>query len=406
MGHVRDDTPRTMQRERRLLTLTFLESLGTIFVERGVFFFAHVHLHFSEAANLWLSLSFGVAYVLGALASHVISRRLGEKLTLMASIVALLVTHIALMAFAMHTPLLFVLNACVGVFHGVKWPVIESYVSAGQDAGSNARSIGHFNLAWSIPVPLALALTGPLNISWPMGLFAVPAAINVAAMWLCLGLPLRPAHLPGEHPTRPSPDMLARMRKLLSSSRWLLMVSYACLWIISALVPFVLSRLMINDALAPALAALIDVFRVAAFFGYRFYRGWIGCPYFLALQCVALPIGFFMTLLGPNLLIVIVGELIFGCAIGGVYYAAIYYALVVKNASVDAGGAHEALIGSGFTLGPAVGLFALWMTPHVGSRVLGTLLGVGPLVVIGIVGALVPLRHLVRSRTGECGSGK
>jgi hypothetical protein len=159
--------------------------------------------------------------------------------------------------------------------------------------------------------------------------------------------------------------------------------------------PFVLSRLAVSDTLAPGLAGLLDLFRVAAFLSFRLYRGWVGCPYFLALQCFALPSGFLLALLGPNLAAVVAGELIFGFAVGGAYYAAIYYALVVKNASVEAGGGHEALIGTGFTVGPALGLLAVWLTPHVGSRLLGTVLGVGPLLVLGSVAALVPLRGLV-----------
>ena len=50
------------------------------------------------------------------------------------------------------------------------------------------------------------------------------------------------------------------------------------------------------------------------------------------------------------------GELLFGAAAGFLYTAALYYAQVVQNASVDAGGAHEALIGLGYALGPAAGL--------------------------------------------------
>jgi len=46
----------------------------------------------------------------------------------------------------------------------------------------------------------------------------------------------------------------------------------------------------------------------------------------------------------------------FGMAAGFSYTAALYYALVAENASVDAGGAHESLIGIGIGLGPLSGL--------------------------------------------------
>jgi hypothetical protein len=37
---------------------------------------------------------------------------------------------------------------------------------------------------------------------------------------------------------------------------------------------------------------------------------------------------------------------------GMVYFSALYYAMSVGHAQVDAGGTHEALIGSGYTIGP------------------------------------------------------
>jgi hypothetical protein len=46
----------------------------------------------------------------------------------------------------------------------------------------------------------------------------------------------------------------------------------------------------------------------------------------------------------------------FGAGLGVVYHAALYYAMSVGLAEVDAGGTHEALIGGGYALGPLVGL--------------------------------------------------
>ena len=69
-----------------------------------------------------------------------------------------------------------------------------------------------------------------------------------------------------------------------------------------------------------------------------------------------LPAGFLLILLGNSLPLVILGEVVFGTAAGFSYTAALYYALVSENASVDAGGAHEGLIGIGIGLGPLSGL--------------------------------------------------
>ena len=110
----------------------------------------------------------------------------------------------------------------------------------------------------------------------------------------------------------------------------------------------------------------------------------------------ALPAGLFIYLFGKSLGVVLAGEVLFGLAAGMTYYAALYYAMVVKNASVDAGGVHEGLIGAGFALGPAAGLAGIALKPALGSKVLGTIAGIGPLFVLCAVGAA---RALVGTRS-------
>jgi hypothetical protein len=380
-----------MRLAQRLLVLTFIESFATVCVERGVFFFAHRHLGFSDTANLWLSLSFGVTYVLGALGSHPLAARLGEKRALLFALLGQLAVHLLLCRYATGRAWLYALNAAVGVFYGLKWPIIESYVSAGQGAQASAGTIGRFNLSWSVAVPLALAFTGPANAYSRVGLFLAPTIINFAAIGLARPLPAVPPHLPAAHPARPGEAERRRMARLLTASRWLLLLSYACMWVISALIPTVLSRLAVPAAWAPGASGLLDAARFAAFVVLAASHAWIGRAGLLVALGLLVPGGFFLVLLGGSLAAVLGGEMLFGLAAGGVYVSALYYAMVVKNASVDAGGAHEALIGSGFALGPLVGLLALWMTPLLGSRLLGTLLGVGPLVLICLAGAGVAL---------------
>jgi hypothetical protein len=60
----------------------------------------------------------------------------------------------------------------------------------------------------------------------------------------------------------------------------------------------------------------------------------------------------------PGLSLQLTGLAAFGLGMATVYCGAIYYALEVGHAQVDAGGTHEALIGVGYTVGPACGLAA------------------------------------------------
>ena len=87
----------------------------------------------------------------------------------------------------------------------------------------------------------------------------------------------------------------------------------------------------------------------------------------------------------------LLGEAVFGVSSGVVYYAALYHAMVLLNASIQAGSAHESLIGLGFALGPAAGLVAAQAGNATGSTTLGLVLIVGPLAAATSVLALRPL---------------
>ena len=66
--------------------------------------------------------------------------------------------------------------------------------------------------------------------------------------------------------------------------------------------------------------------------------------------------GVALALLAPNVGLAILGLLAFGVGVGGVYAAALYYAMAVGASEVDAGGKHEATIGAGYTIGPLAAL--------------------------------------------------
>src|SRR4051794_37696744 len=53
-----------------VLVLSFVESFGTILLERGIYFFTHERLHYSDTQNLALAAGFGATYGAGAWVSH------------------------------------------------------------------------------------------------------------------------------------------------------------------------------------------------------------------------------------------------------------------------------------------------------------------------------------------------
>jgi len=392
-----------VSRFNRLLAIAFCESFATMLIERGIYYFSHERLGFDDIENLALALGFGGAYVVGALSSHAAARRLSEKRVLLAMLVGQLACFVVLClrhgAWAVA-----VLNGVIGYLAGTKWPIVESYVSAGETPAGQVRTVGRFNVAWAGAIPPCLLVAGPL-IAWRAeGLFLAGLALTTASLVLAWRLERRPVHLAADHPERPSAGAMARLRGLLASSRWSMLSAYSLLWILAALLPGIFADLAVPVTVATGLGGLLDVFRLIAFAGLQVWRGWHGRAWPLAGVIVGLPAGFFLAVSGATLPLVLVGELVFGLSAGMTYVGSLYYGTVVKNAAVEAGGAHEGLVGGGFALGPAAGLAGRKLAPALGGTIWGMAAGVGPVLATCSVGAIVSLVRM--KRVGRTGAGQ
>jgi MFS family permease len=339
-----------------LFVLTFLESIAATLIQRGIYFFTHENLGFSQSQNLWIAFGFGVTYVGGALVSHGLSKRFGERRVLLGSVLALLALH-SLLALVPAASVLVASVFGTAIVQGIKWPVVESYVSAGRAPKQLLPLLSRYNVTWATAGFVAIGITGLIvGTHVPSLFFWFPALLNLLAALLVLRLPERPLHLEHGHPERPAESELRRMRALLGSARWSMTGSYALLYVLAPLMPSLLAQLALPVTLATPVASILDATRVVTFGALGAVAGWHGkrTPMWLAL--IALPSGFLLILLGNSLPLLILGEVVFGVAAGFTYTAALYYALVSENASVDAGGAHEGLIGIGIGLGPLSGL--------------------------------------------------
>lgn len=394
-----------VQRLHRLLILTFIESFATICIERGVLFLTKEVMAFGPALNLWLALVFGAFYVAGSFASGPLARRIGEKRQVRIMFAAqALVCGLAGVGLAMATWMnvsmtgsavavgIFVANAMIAALAGLKWPIIESFVSAGRSPAQTADAVGKFNVAWSAAVPVALAPTGLIIHLWPPALFLLPAVLHAASLLMSGPLPQRAEHLADHVVAADRGPLLRRYRALLVASRWQMFNSYALLWILAALTPGVFKRLGFSVVLATVLASLIDLARATTFLLLRRTSAWHGRRIPLLAAMVGLPLGFLGVLLAPNAFIAVLGELGFGFAAGMTYYAALYYAMVVSNASIDAGGAHEGLIGLGFAIGPVVGLFGDALGQAWAQPILGQSFSLVPLMLLCVPPAILGLR--------------
>jgi MFS family permease len=385
--------------KQRIIANVFFASFGATLLQRGSYFFTHQVLGFSQAQNLWLALLVGISYIVGASASHPLAARFGERRSLL-SVLLGLVSVLLLITRYSASALLVTALAGIALLQGMMWPIFESYISAGETPRSLGRVLARYNIGWALATAPALAVAGPLIASGsPRHLFAL-GALLYSLVWLsCRAFPAQPAHLALGDAERPDPSVLELYRALLRAARFAMLGSYTLLYVLAPLMPEIMKNLGFGTAAAARASSLLDVARLSSFVGLIAYRGWHGKKLPIALAIAALPFGFALVLFGPGISSVVSGELLFGAAAGFLYTAALYYAQVVQNASVDAGGGHEALIGLGYALGPSAGLIgtALAHGAALGSPayVRGMSAATLPLIVACSLAALWPL---VRAR--------
>src|SRR5438105_4541554 len=160
-----------MSLKTRILLNAFTASFAGVLLQRGIYFFTNDVLGFSQAHNLWFALLFGVTYVVGASASHPIAARLGERRALRGAIALLVLVHAWLACFPSALSLT-VAFALLAALQGCMWPILESYMSAGETPASLGPALSRYNIAWALSVPPGLALAGPLIASGsPRSLF-------------------------------------------------------------------------------------------------------------------------------------------------------------------------------------------------------------------------------------------
>jgi len=356
---------------------SFVNSLGTFIVTgSALFFLTRQGFGFTETQNFLLAVLLGVMYIAGAmLASRVLGAlrlvRPGMShrallIVLMVFMAGLCVVPWAAQRLAPPAPgaapsswPVWVIVLLYSPLTGVLWPLVESYVSGGRSGQDLRSTMGWWNVVWCSAGIVATLAIAPLVAEHPaLALVAVGGA-HLAAAWFLRGFGPDPAaHIEGEH--EPHPPVYA---PLLVTFRVLVPMAYA---VSSALAPY-LPEAAATFKIPPNLQVLLTTAwilpRVVMFAVMQVWQGWHGRWYVPVAGGVGLVAGFaaaiVSTSLGPaGIWVMLAGLAVFGAAMAVIYTGAIYYAMEVGKAEVDAGGVHEALIGVGYTVGPAIGLAA------------------------------------------------
>ncbi|MFG0307505.1 MAG: hypothetical protein ACF8Q5_14980 [Phycisphaerales bacterium JB040] len=386
-----------------VLAVTALASVGTGAVTNGVFFLARSAYGYQDRLNLTLAVVLGAAYIAGALAIGPALRRLA-RVTPWLSTRGVLAGLLLLIACAACLPVvardagpasLWVAVLVFAPATGAFWPIVEGYLSGGRRSGSLMRAIGAFNITWSVAVVAAMWLMVPLVKEFPLQMLALVGGLHALGAACLVRFRREPARTdPDAFPDEPHPDSY---RTLLAVFRVLLPLSYVLLSALSPLLPGLLDRLGIALTWQPALASCWMLARVLTFMTLERWHAWHGSRAMAAVAGTLMLLGFAGVVLSPwlgagGVALLVLALTLFGIGMAGVYVGALYYVMEVGHGGVDAGGAHEAVIGAGYTLGPAVGLLAGMLAGggDPAGRDAATLAMLGVLAAIAL-GAVLPL---------------
>ncbi|MDX2118883.1 MAG: hypothetical protein SFY96_11935 [Planctomycetota bacterium] len=371
MNTTRPSTPPTPAPLWAVQVLTFLGSVGTAVLTNGVYFLTKHAYAFDTLHNYILAIVLGVTYIVGsAFAGRIVealnARGVCTRTTLAATLVLLGVVCFwpPLVAAMSDDPAktswtIWPMVAIYSPLTGLLWPIVESYLSGGRRGDELRSAVGWWNVVWSSAGVLGWWAMGPLVEKHALAMMAALGVVHIVTAVTLLPLPRVPAaHVDEEHD--PHPPVY---RSLLTTFRMLLPLSYVFSTVLGPYLPEAMKRLGVSAAWAPPLAATWQAARVLTFFSLPRWHGWHGRWSTPIAGGVMLLTGFSMIVLQPHLLegtaglmLVLAGLALQGTGMATIYTGALYYALEVGNADVDAGGTHEALIGLGYTVGPLCGL--------------------------------------------------
>lgn len=407
-----------------VMIFTFLNSLGGGVVTTGFSFLSESAYGFSTGENYWLGLAQGVTYIVGALGVGPMltgamrrSRHASPRLVLGLLTVALAV--LCILPWAWWTlgvraswPF-WILVTGYSALTGVLWPVTESYMSGGRSGPRLRFATGLFNVVWSSALVVSYWAMGPLLKSHALLVIVGVGTIHLASMALLRAFTTRPApHVHEDH--APTPEIYPR---LLGVFRMQLPTSYLVYSALTPFLPLACAELAIPEGWRTPLASVWLASRVLTFAVLQWWHGWHGRWATTLVGSVLLLGGFGVAVLstvmaghwglgrGTGIAALVTGLAVFGIGMGVIYSSAIYYALAVGQAEVDAGGKHEALIGIGYGAGPVCGLAAIavanagWLDS---GRALGPLTGgqfqVLMLMIVAVIASAVVALSLWRAR--------
>jgi MFS family permease len=366
---------------RRFFTAVFalegINSFGTTLYFYYIYFFTEKQFGFTKLQNLLLAAAVGLVYGIASIAGGRFAQKRGYFTALKAGYATMAIV-IGAGAFIEALPIHLALMLVGACGMALTWPALEALVSEGVSRRELQRNVGIYNVVWGGLGALAYFCGGALYKAFGFKvMFLVPAVIHVFQFVAASALEratrggqatrtsghsaeqLREEH-DFEHRRLPvSPKTFLRMAWLANP------FAYLAINTVIAVVPSLARELQLSVMHAGIFCSVWLFMRTASFLLLWLWPGWHYSFRWLASTYVMMTASFVTILVANDLWIIVAAQVVFGFALGLIYYSSLYYSMDVGDTKGEHGGWHEAMIGAGSCAGPAIGAAGAYYFPQI-----------------------------------------
>jgi len=350
------------KRQSLCFTIEGLNSFGTVLYFTYLYFLLHDRFGYSDQARLAVAALLGLCYAVASWQAGRLAQRWGYfaalKLGLGLMAGALLVgVQLDSAAGEIIAAVVVTLGMCF------TWPVLEALISENETPDRVPHAVGIYNITWAATNAAALFIGKPLTEKYGYHcIFYLPAAIIAAQVALTLWLEKLPSPAvasnasPPHDQNRPAPACAKNFQQL---ARLANPFAYIGINTLIAVLPGIAHKFDLSPMFSGFACALWGFVRLGAFVVLWQWPGWHYRFRWLAGAFALLVVSFALILTVRSLWVMLAAQVFFGVAIGLIYYSSLFYSMDASDTKSEHGGIHEAAIGAGNCLGPAVGAVSL-----------------------------------------------
>jgi MFS family permease len=356
--------------------LEALNSLATTYLFYYVYLLAQKQFGFKALENLLLAAGLGFSYVGAAVYAGRFAQRHGYFYSVRVGAAILAITF-AVAAFVSNLWLWLAVIFVANFGLSFTWPALEAMVSEGEPRHRMQSMVGIYNVTWAGAGAVAYFTGGAMIEHLGIrSLYLVPAAVLAIEFVLVLWLEreLKNSSVGPLPAVAEGPEESVIGEKHSDAGAFLKMAwvanpfAYLGCNTVLAIIPTLAHKMDLSPMMVGFTCSVWLFVRAGSFLLLRFWPNWHYKFHLLVTAYVAMIAAFAVILLVPNLWVLIGAQVVFGLALGLIYYSSLFYSMDVGEAKGEHSGIHEAAIGAGNGGGPAIAALAIWLVPqHPGS---------------------------------------